>query len=145
MNMRALLVIAVASLLTAACGERVQIGSEVPVPPPVPPDPDLCTGVPCGQPCRFDTPCSNTDCPPSPGGFCDLHGVCSLAMPVCADPGMSCVGLPCGAPCGPVPCDPCEPPPPCDPAVPNCTVSTEPTMRCDAFEQCQSGKVDCPL
>lgn len=145
MNARALLGIAVASLLGAACGERVQLGSDGPL--PAPPDPDVCLNVPCGEPCRFDDTCSSTDCPPSPGGLCDLHGVCTLAMPLlCVDPGTpSCVGLPCGTLCPTPWCDPCEPCDPTNPADPNCTVSTEPPMTCDAFGQCQIGKVHCPL
>jgi hypothetical protein len=139
-NARTLLGIAVASLLTAACGERVQIGSgEIPSPPPPTPPDDVCVNAPCGQPCALAGPCTTTDCPPSPGGYCTFGGTCTLNTPVCPSPGPSCIGLPCGAPCEQC-VEPCEQ---CDPGDPNCGTSTEPPMTCDAFEQCQLGTVSC--
>lgn len=146
MSARAWIGIAVAPLLLAACGERVQIGDNDPiaVPPqptssppdqPDPPDPppDVCVNALCGQPCPLDT-CVGMGCPPSTGGYCDPEGQCVLAMPECPDVDAECVGHPCGAPC--------PPPTPCMPGDPDCTVSTPP-MQCDAFQQCQVGPVTC--
>jgi hypothetical protein len=138
--------IAAASLLLAACGERVEIGDNDPIAvsppstsstPPSPPDPPpgVCANAPCGLPCPL-APCIGMGCSPSTGGYCDLGGKCSLAMPECPDANASCVGHPCGAPC--------DPPTPCDPADPDCTVTTDPPKQCNALQQCQLGPVSCP-
>lgn len=144
MSARSWLGIAVASLLLAACGERVEIGNNDPiaVPPPGTPTssssppsrpPDVCANVPCGQPCPQD-PCTGMGCSPSTGGYCDLEGKCSLAMPECPDADALCVGRPCGAPC--------DSPTPCDPPDPDCP-APKPPMQCNAVQQCKVGPVIC--
>jgi hypothetical protein len=125
---RALPGIAVMTLFLAACGEVIQIGDEGDVAVPSPPD--VCSTLKCGDSCPLATACTNTDCPPSVGGFCDLDRRCVLDQPVCPGPGSSsCAGIACGLPCGS-----------CDPDSPGCD-PVNPSMVCDAFQQCQAGPI----
>lgn len=135
MNRLALPWIAALTLVLAACGQVVQIGSQISETPPSPGDP--CVKLACGDSCPL-TFCTGLECPPSVGGFCTLDGVCTPDPPVCAGPASPCLGLTCGTPCDT-----------CDPASPNCSTSADAgpanlSMVCDAFQQCVPGPVGCP-
>jgi hypothetical protein len=133
---RALLWITAAAILTASCGEIVQIGAQGEPPTPLPLPIDACSNLACGEPCPL-TKCTGTECPPSAGGFCNSDGICTLNTPACVVPDARCSGVPCGAPCAP-----------CVPANPSCSTSTDagpdsPPMVCDAFQKCKAGTITC--
>ncbi len=118
---RALVLALAGSLVAAACGERVLLGS------------DDCTGQPCGTACTLD-PCEGGA--PEPGacaGACNLHGACVPSSPgLCAPPPPpACPGVPCGMPC-----------PSCEPGSTGCDMDAGPLV-CDGMGHCVPGPPMC--
>lgn len=127
------MVVLVAGLASASCGQRVLLGGTE-GPPPTP-DP-LCLDAPCGATCTIDTCATHAgDVCTLMVGYCDPRtGACIEVPPTCpVPPPLPCLEQPCGAPC--------------DPGCPDAEVGCDPTpgpTMCDGMGQCVLGPLGCP-